>query len=154
MIVNEVNKFMALAPLILPKLIDSKKCLEPDITDDSAILYFNLEEHFPIGVVMDMLEDDMELLLLYHGTKKDTPKVHHCCLFNSPKAGHSMYKINVTTNNKEFVEGISVSIFDSIDVWEDELESDLTSHNVSFDFIQSITHQELLSTFCKLGYET
>ena len=29
MIVKEVNKFMALMPLMLPKLIDSKQCVEP-----------------------------------------------------------------------------------------------------------------------------
>ena len=46
MITKEVNKFMALAPLMLPRLIDSKKCAEPDITEDSAILYFSLEEKF------------------------------------------------------------------------------------------------------------
>lgn len=57
MITKEVNKFMALAPLMLPRLIDSKKCAEPDITEDSAILYFSLEETFPIGCVMDMLDD-------------------------------------------------------------------------------------------------
>ena len=62
MITKEVNKFMALAPLMLPRLIDSKKCAEPDITEDSAILYFSLEETFPIGCIMDMLDDDMDLL--------------------------------------------------------------------------------------------
>ena len=55
MITKEVNKFMALAPLMLPRLIDSKKCAEPDITEDSAILYFSLEEKFPIGCVMDIV---------------------------------------------------------------------------------------------------
>ena len=49
MITREVNKFMLLAPLMLPKLIDCKKCQEPDLTEDSAILYFSLEEPFPIG---------------------------------------------------------------------------------------------------------
>lgn len=44
MITKEVNKFMALAPLMLPRLIDSKKCAEPDITEDSAILYFSRQE--------------------------------------------------------------------------------------------------------------
>lgn len=79
MITKEVNKFMALAPLMLPRLIDSKKCAEPDITEDSAILYFSLEEKFPIGCVMDMLDDDMDLLLLYHGTSKTASNIHHCC---------------------------------------------------------------------------
>lgn len=50
MITKEVNKFMALAPLMLPRLIDSKKCAEPDITEDSAILYFLLKKHFQSDV--------------------------------------------------------------------------------------------------------
>ena len=49
MITLEVNKFMALAPLMLPNLIDSKKCAEPDIAEDSAILYFSLLCQSQIG---------------------------------------------------------------------------------------------------------
>ncbi len=153
MIVKEVNKFMILAPLVLPKLIDSKKCQDTDIAEDSAILEFNLEEAFPIGCVMDMLDDEMDLILLYHGMRRDNPHIHHCCFFASPKTGQSMYKINVTTNDSEFVKNISVTIFDSIDIWEDELETDLATHTGSFDFIEALSQQELLSIFCKIGYE-
>lgn len=153
MITNEVNKFLVLAPLIFPKLIDKKNCLEPDITEESAILYFTLDEHLPIGCVMDLLDNDMELLLLYHGTSKAHPKVHHCCFFASPKAGKSMYKINIVTRDNGFAEGISVTIYDSIDVWADELEGDLVAHEKAFDFIQSMTPAELLSIFCCMSYE-
>lgn len=153
MITKEVNKFMALAPLMLPKLIDSKKCAEPDITEDSAILYFTLEEIFPIGCVMDMLDDDMDLLLLYHGTSKSNPKIHHCCFFANPKLGQSMYKVNMVSLTNGFVDGITVTIYDSLDVWEDELESDLMAHERSFDFIQAMTTSKLLSFFCKMSYE-
>ncbi len=38
MIVTEVNKFMALLPVMLPGFIDSKQCVEPDIAEDSAVL--------------------------------------------------------------------------------------------------------------------
>lgn len=153
MISKEVNKFMALAPLILPKLIDSKKCVEPDISEDSAILFFTLEEKFPIGCVMDMLDDDMEMLLLYHGTSKVDPKIHHCCFFASPKLGQSMYKVNMVTQANGFVEGISVTIYDSIDIWEDELERDLLAHEAAFDFIEAMTATKLLSVFCKMSYD-
>lgn len=153
MITKEVNKFMALAPLMLPKLIDSKKCAEPDITEDSAFLYFTLEESFPIGCVMDMLDDDMDLLLLYHGTSKTNPKIHHCCFFANPKLGQSMYKVNMVSLTNGFVDGITVTIYDSLDVWEDELESDLMVHERSFDFIQAMTASKLLSVFCKMSYE-
>lgn len=153
MISKEVNKFMALASLILPKLIDSKKCVEPDISEDSAILFFTLEEKFPIGCVMDMLDDDMEMLLLYHGTSKADPKIHHCCFFASPKLGQSMYKVNMVSQTDGFVEGISVTIYDSIDIWEDELESDLLAHEAAFDFIEAMTAAKLLSVFCKMNYD-
>lgn len=153
MITKEVNKFMALAPLMLPKLIDSKKCAEPDITEDSAILYFILEESFPIGCVMDMLDDDMDLLLLYYGTSKSNPKIHHCCCFANPKLGQSMYKVNMVSLTNGFVDGITVTIYDSLDIWEDELESDLMVHERSFDFIQAMTASKLLSVFCKMSYE-
>ena len=153
MITKEVNKFLALAPLILPKLIDKKKCVNPDITEDSAILDFNLEESLPIGCVMDMLNDDMEMLLLYNGTGKANPKVHHCCFFASPKLGQSMYKINMVTSANDFVDSITVTIYDSIDIWADELESDLTSHEQAFDFIQAMSSAELMSVFCKMNYD-
>ncbi len=153
MISKEVNKFMALAPLMLPKLIDSRKCFEPDITEDSAILYFTLEEKFPIGCVMDMLDEDMEMLLLYHGTSKANPKIHHCCFFASPKLGQSMYKVNMVTLANGFVEGVTVTIYDSIDIWEDELESDLLAHEAAFDFIEAMTAAKLLSVFCKINYD-
>lgn len=153
MISKEVNKFMALAPLILPKLIDSKKCVEPDISEDSAILFFTLEEKFPIGCVMDMLDDDMEMLLLYHGTSKDDPKNHHCCFFASPRLGQSMYKVNMVSQTNGLVEGISVTIYDSIDIWEEELESDLLAHEAAFDFIEAMTAAKLLSVFCKMNYD-
>ena len=60
MIKEEVTKFMALAPLMLPRLIGSNGPDETDITDDSAILLFSLEEKLPIGLVMDDLDDGTE----------------------------------------------------------------------------------------------
>lgn len=113
----------------------------------------SLEEKFPIGCVMDMLDDDMDLLLLYHGTSKTDSNIHHCCFFASPKLGQSMYKVNMVSQPNGFIDGISVTIYDSIDVWEDELESDLLSHEASFDFIEAMTAAKLLSVFCKMNYD-
>ena len=154
MIVKEVNKFMALMPLILPKLIDSKQCVEPDIAEDSAVLYFNLEERFPIGMVMDMIDDDLDLQLLYHGSKKSEPRILHCCFFASPKLGKSMFKINLLTGTDGFVDSVAVTVYDTVDVFAEELDSDLLSHTLSFDFTEAMTSQELLSVFCKMSYET
>lgn len=150
MIKEEVTKFMALAPLMLPKLIGSNGPDETDITDDSAILFFSLEENLPIGLVMDDLDDGMELSLLFHGTSKDNPKIHHCCFFASPTGSKTMCKINLVSDSHEFVDGLNVTLYDSLDTMESELEADLKSHAVSFDFIQAMEVPDLLALFCTM----
>ena len=150
MIKEEVTKFMALAPLMLPKLIGSNGPDETDITDDSAILFFSLEESLPIGLVMDDLDDGMELSLLFHGTSKDNPKLHHCCFFASPTASKTMCKINLVSDSHGFVDGLNVTLYDSLDTMESELEADLKSHAVSFDFIQAMDVPDLLALFCTM----
>lgn len=64
-----------------------------------------------------------------------------------------MYKVNMVSLTNGFVDSIAVTIYDSIDIWEDELESDLLAHERSFDFIQAMTASQLLSVFCKMSYE-
>ena len=150
MIKEEVTKFMALAPLMLPKLIGSNGPDETDITEDSAILFFSLEESLPIGLVMDDLDDGMELSLLFHGTAKDNPKLHHCCFFANPAGSKVMCKINLVSDDHEFVNGLNVSVYDSLDTMESDLESDLKAHARSFDFIQAMEVSELLALFCTL----
>lgn len=115
MIEEEIAKFMALVPLMLPKLIRSNDPDETDITDDSGILFFSLEERLPISIVMDEIDDGMELKLLYHGTSKDNPRIHHCCFFASSKASNSMFKFNIVSDEREFVDGLNVTLYDSLD---------------------------------------
>lgn len=154
MIVTEVNKFMALLPVMLPGFIDSKQCVEPDIAEDSAVLYFNLEERFPIGTLMDAVDEEFDLQLLYYGAKKSNPRILHCCFFASPKLGKSMFKINMITGSDGFVDSVAVTIYDSVDVFAEELDSDLLAHTLSFDFTEAMTTRELLSVFCRMSYET
>lgn len=148
MIKESVTKFMALAPLMLPRLIGNGRPDDTDINEDSAVLFFTLEEKLPVGLVMDMLEDDLEQVLLYHGTNKENPKQHHCCFFSNPGVGHDMYRFNVTSDNREMVDGITVTIYDSLDTMEGELENDLKAHEGRFDFIQAMTSIDLLELFC------
>ena len=100
---------------------------------------------------MELLEDDMELALLYHGTDKNNSKVHHCCFFTSPKSGRNMFKFNLVSDNRGMVSDLTISIYDSLDTMESELESDLAAHTDKFDFIQAMQNWDVLSHFCTLG---
>lgn len=61
-----------------------------------------------------------------------------------------MFKFNIVSDEREFVDGLNVTLYDSLDTMESELESDLKSHAVSFDFIQTMEVSELLALFCTL----
>lgn len=65
-----------------------------------------------------------------------------------------MFKINLLTAADGFVDSVAVTIYDSVDVFAEELDSDLLAHTLSFDFIEAMTSQELFSVFCKMSYET
>ena len=86
---EQVKRFLALAPLLLPSLIRENKLVGEEITEDVSILHFNLDEELPITYVMDMLEDDMELSLLYYA--RATTQNSQCCYF-TPPSSRDMYK--------------------------------------------------------------
>jgi hypothetical protein len=149
MIQNEVSKFMALAPLILPKLFNVKECQEVDITEDNAVIYFPFAEKQLLSLVMDELSDEPELMFLFHGTYKINQKVHHCCYFSQPYATTCMFKLNLVTDNNGEVDGITVTVFNEVDVMETSLEDDLQVHSTSFDFFDSMKRSDIVSLFCK-----
>lgn len=147
MISNEISKFLALAPLIMPDLIRYDKTTESDITDDYAILYFTFGEKLPISLVMDSCDSDMELLMLYHASSELTPKLQHCCFFPIPKDCEVKFKINIVTDNRGFADGLTATIFDENDVWEQALENDIAAHSNGYNFTEVVKDNNLLALF-------
>ena len=150
MINDEVTKFMALAPLMLPNLINRPSDDDTEIADEYAILYFPLEERLPIGVIMDTCDRDMELQLLYFGKSQSQPGVQHCSMFTSPVGSNHMFKLNIVSDKSGFVDGITATIYNSLDEMELGLEEDLKAHAATFDFVQAMTTGDVLALFCKL----
>lgn len=60
------NDFMAFVPLQLPQLLDVTTMEEPQFYGDYVLLTFPLRTPYELDEVMDMFEDDMELITLYH----------------------------------------------------------------------------------------
>lgn len=149
MIRNEVTKFMALAPLIMPKLFNVKDCQEVDITEDNAVIFFPFEEKQPLSLIMDELSDEPELLFLFHGTNKINQRVHHCCYFSKPYSTTCMFKLNLVTDSVSEADGITVTVFNEVDVMESTLEDDLKVHETSFDFFDAMKRSDVVSLFCK-----
>lgn len=66
MLQHFLDDFMTLVPLQLPQLLDVTTMEEPQIYGDYALLTFPLRDSYDLEEIMDMFEDDMELITLYH----------------------------------------------------------------------------------------
>lgn len=77
------DDFLAIVPLQLPELLDKRKMEKPVKYDDYVLLTFQLNTPFTIEEVMDMLEDEMEMIILYHHIPKPSYGVRAqlLCLF-------------------------------------------------------------------------
>ena len=71
----------------------SAKMEKPVKYDDYVLLTFQLNTPFTIEEVMDMLEDEMEMIILYHHIPShQTEFGHSCCAYSNPSFGR-MFKI-------------------------------------------------------------
>ena len=69
---------MTFVPLQLPQLLDVTTMEEPQFYGDYVLLTFPLHDPYDLEEVMDMLEDDMELIVLYHHIPmQDEPAIVH-----------------------------------------------------------------------------
>ena len=60
------DDFLSFVPLQLPQLLDVTTMEQPRFYDDYVLLSFPLSEPYDLEEVMDIFEDDMELIVLYH----------------------------------------------------------------------------------------
>ena len=80
---------------------------------------------------MDMFEDDMELITLYHHIPMRTEKFgHSTCAYSNPAFGQ-MFKMNAKTNTEGNVNSILVTIYDSLEQMYGDLCLDLELHSKS-----------------------
>ena len=88
------NDFMALVPLQLPQLIDVTTMEKPQFYGDYVLLTFPLRDSYDLEEVMDMFEDDMELITLYHHIPMRVGEFgYSTCAYSNPAFGQ-MFKMN------------------------------------------------------------
>ena len=78
------DDFLDKVPRQLPQLLDTTRMEEPKFYDDFVLLTFVTDEPYDLDEVMDMFEDDIELITLYHHVPSRTSQFgQHLCIFQS-----------------------------------------------------------------------
>lgn len=128
MLQHFLDDFLQLVPLQLPKLLDANAMEEPQFFNDYVLLHFPLSEAYDLEEIMDMFEDDMELIMLYHHIPTNpSPFGHSACAYSNPAFGH-MFKIYAQTESDGKVRELTVTIYDSLELMSGDLCLDLNLH--------------------------
>ena len=141
------NDFMALVPLQLPQLIDVTTMEKPQFYGDYVLLTFPLRDSYDLEEVMDMFEDDMELITLYHQIPLLSEKFgHSTCAYSNPAFGQ-MFKMNARTDTDGKVSSIIATVYDSLEQMYGDLCLDLNLHSKSGIFKYKKNKDDLLMNF-------
>ena len=141
------EEFMADVPEQLPQLIHKSWMKKPIIYDEYILLEFNFPQAFSLEDIMNMFEDQMELIILYHMVPSTSTSFGHCCCaYTIPAFGH-MYKMNVMIDGNGLVNRVTVTIFDSLEFMGGDLCNDLELHAKTGSFKYRQNKFEVLSYF-------
>ena len=142
-----INDFLAIIPLQMPELLDKNQVSEPQIYGDYALLDFKLSSPLSLDDVAEIVDDGMELVLLYvHIPSSDTEFGHCCCAYSNPSFGR-MFKMNASTNSSGMVEHIMVTIYADLEFMSGEVINDLALHSRTGFFKYHLAKEDLLLNF-------
>ena len=147
MLQEQIERFIMLASLEMPNLIVSTLFQGAELSYESTLLTFSLPQKYSLEKLIDELEDQMELILLYHHIpSEDTIFGHHCCAYSNPHFGH-MYKFNVVADERCECDTLYVTLYSSLEVMGVELRNELVETGKYGRFIYNRKMDELLRDF-------
>lgn len=147
MLQESIEQFKMLVSLQMPNLVSPTMLEDIEMCDDYAILTFQLPKTFGMESLIDELEDQMELILLYHMVpSKDTPFGQSCCAYSNPRFGH-MFKMNSISDEWGNCNVLYVTVYSSLEYMGDELRKELARVSSKGQFIYHRQETELLLDF-------
>lgn len=127
MLNESIKKFITWAPELMPDIIGDE-LPEVEVYDDSAVLDYTLGKEHDIEEILNAIEDDMDLLILYHVIRERAVECRqHACAVSDPNGGH-MYKLNIASNRNDKVDRITVTVYSDIVTMISETREDKSLH--------------------------
>ena len=141
------DDFLSFVPLQLPQLLDVTTMEQPQFYDDYVLLSFPLADPYDLEEVMDIFEDDMELITLYHHIPSSaTTFGSSTCAYSNPAFGQ-MFKMNARTEEDGKVHVVVATVYDSLELMYGDLCLDLELHARSGTFKYKKIKEEVLMDF-------
>ena len=147
MTLTEIEAFKSIAPLLIPTVFDINFLESIDDYDDYAMLTFTLAKPMHIDELIDNLDDQMELNIMYQVIVRNAGiESQQCCAYSNPTFEH-MYKVNAQSDGKGMVDSVYVYIFSSLEFMLESLKEDLELHSRMGESITKMSLPVLIADF-------
>lgn len=136
MITLKRAKFESIAKLTMPEFFDTENITETEVLDDWEKYEYHLETPLTLNQVLDILEEQNDILILYHLIpSKAVLCARTCCGVSNPEMEH-MIKISATTDDRGLCDTIFLTIYSSLEIMLGEISSERMRmmERYNFDF--------------------
>lgn len=145
----QIERFIQNFNLKMPRLLERGNFTEVEIFDETAVLEYNLSNPMPIEDFLNELDDQMELILLYHVIPSSATLLgQKCCAYTNP-VFDQMFKINGQSNDSGEVETVYVTLYDSLLTFGVEVRNELNEMTSRFSVAFARAETDVLRDFIK-----
>lgn len=122
---SKIDNFLSHVHLQMASIMSRQFYAGVEIDTESALLEFNLPEPMPLNDLLDILDDHMELVILYHVIPSDAIVMgEQCCAYSDPVADF-IYKVNCITNDNGTCSTVYVTLYESLETLGIEVQAEL-----------------------------
>ncbi|MDO4497407.1 MAG: hypothetical protein Q4B58_06230 [Bacteroidales bacterium] len=145
---KQIEDFIELSADLIPGVFEKTSLGKCEVHDYYAVIEFKLDEKLASEDILDMLEDNMEMTILYaHHASRSTDAGVTVCAF-SDHSFNDNFAIHATTGVDGLVQTVMATLFFSVDVMMEHLRDDLVQHSQTGSFDYAMDEAELMAIFC------
>ena len=121
MITPKRAKFESIAKLTMPDFFDTENVMETEILSDLEKYSYQLRSPITLDRVADILDEQNDILLLYHFIPSEAILCARvCCGVSNPEMEH-MIRISAITDDQGLCDTIYLTIYNSLDIMLGEI---------------------------------
>ncbi len=147
---STIERFLNHLNLQMPQLTARQYYTDIEHHGDCSVLEFHIPEPMEIGELLDILDEHMELIILYHVIPTNaTVMGEQCCAYSDPVCDF-IYKVNGITDDSGKCDTVYVTLYQSLETLGIEVQAELEKMTASCHEVVFARHlTEVLRDFIR-----
>lgn len=146
---REVERLVSSLALQIPRLFRRTNYIDAEIYDDTAVLEFKLPNPMDIEDFLDELDDQIDLILLYHVVPSAATRLGQRCAAYSNPSFPDMYKVNAVSDDNGEIDVIHITLYESLMTMGMEVRGELVEMTGKYKAEYSRKEADVLRDFMR-----